>query len=265
MIYLKIIFLLIFNPLLHCYIDQCDWTSEYLCGDKCSPLDFTCLCGNETLVYGETSEFICCNHGTCYKDFNETVYCISGNKQKWSEKCDGLCRNEAQTGLETQPCDHDESCIVTVTACKGAQTCVSCSTPREINCADNYNYEECSQFAGSNFKNYECRPTDVDSSRRYFSCTNRLDRANSLFDSPPLLNVRKIKKARNFNDVLLYDRDYIYCGKYNFTYNDFDLVRSDFGGEDCMLANGESIPIRQLWYSLLSDFSFEWNYKLIDI
>ena len=61
---------------------------------------------------------------------------------------------------------------------------------------------------------------------------------------------------------MLFDEDYIYCGKYNFTYEDFNQVRQDHGYEDCDLADGRKLAIGKLWSDLLTDFSFKMTKKM---
>ena len=88
-----------------------------------------------------------------------------------------------------------------------------------------------------------------------------MDKREILFESPPNF-VKKTRNLTNYNTELLFDDDYIYCGKYNFTYEDFYQVRQDHGMEDCDLANGKRIKIDNLWQDLLKDFSFNMTNKM---
>ena len=135
-----------------------------------------------------------------------------------------------------------------------------CSKPNGINCTENHNFEGCKQLDDSNFKNYGCKNIYSHESN-YFECSNRMDKREILFESPPTF-VKKTRNLTNYNTELLFDDDYIYCGKYNFTYEDFYQVRQDHGMEDCDLANGKRIKIDNLWQDLLKDFSFNMTNKM---
>ena len=88
-----------------------------------------------------------------------------------------------------------------------------------------------------------------------------MDKKDILFESPPI-SVKKTRKSINYNTELLFDDNYIYCGKYNFTYEDFYQVRQDHGMEDCGLADGKRTPIHKLWKDLLIDFTFNMTRKM---
>ena len=77
--------------------------------------------------------------------------------------------------------------------------------------------------------------------------------------------MKETRSAPNYNTVLLFDDDYIYCGKYNFTYDDFYQLKEDHGTEDCDLADGSRVPIGELWYHLIKDFSFKMTKKMDDL
>ena len=119
----------------------------------------------------------------------------------------------------------------------------------------------CEQLTDSNFKNYGCERTS-DYGNVFFECPNRMDKKKVLFESPPISVKKATRNSINFNTELLFDDDYIYCGKYNFTYEDFYQVRQDHGMEDCDLANGKRIKIDNLWQDLLKDFSFNMTNKM---
>ena len=90
-----------------------------------------------------------------------------------------------------------------------------------------------------------------------------MDKREILFESPPTF-VKKTRNLTNYNTELLFDDDYIYCGKYNFTYEDFYQVRQDHGMEDCDLANGNK-SISVIFADLLRDFSFNMTKKMNDL
>ena len=98
----------------------------------------------------------------------------------------------------------------------------------------------------------------------YFICSNRNDKKKVLFESPPI-SVKKTRRPTNYNTELLFDNDYIYCGKYNFTYDNFFQIKQDHGTEDCDLADGGKVPIGKLWSDLILDFSFNMTKKMNDL
>ena len=46
-------------------LTECNWGSQYLCGDTCLGLPQTCFCGNEVLKFSDTWNQSCCNTGHC--------------------------------------------------------------------------------------------------------------------------------------------------------------------------------------------------------
>ena len=119
----------------------------------------------------------------------------------------------------------------------------------------------CEQLTDSNFKNYGCeRPSIYDNT--FFECSNRMDKKKVLFESPPISVKKATQNGINFNTELSFDDDYIYCGKYNFTYEDFNQVRQNHGTDNCYMADGRQITIGDLWASLLTDFSFNMTKKM---
>ena len=139
-----------------------------------------------------------------------------------------------------------------------------CAKPNGINCTENYTHEDCEQLRNTNFKNYGCKYNIDVYETDYFECSNRNDKKEVLFESSPI-SVKKSRKGMNYNTELLFDDDYIYCGKHNFTFKDFYQVRKDHGMEDCDLADGRKVPIGDLWSDLLKDFSFKMTKKMNDL
>ena len=119
----------------------------------------------------------------------------------------------------------------------------------------------CEQLRDSNFKNYGCDDISFDD-YNFFECPNRMDKKKVLFESPPISVKKATKNGINFNTELSFDDDYIYCGKYNFTYEDFNQVRQNHGTDNCYMADGRQITIGDLWASLLTDFSFNMTKKM---
>ena len=122
----------------------------------------------------------------------------------------------------------------------------------------------CEQLTDSNFKNYGCERTS-DYGNVFFECPNRMDKKEVLFESPPISGKKATKNSINFNTELLFDDDYIYCGKYNFTYEDFNQVRQNHGTDNCYMADGRQIAIEDIWGSLLTDFSFNMTKKMNEL
>ena len=138
-----------------------------------------------------------------------------------------------------------------------------CAKPNGFNCEENYGDEDCEQLNNTNFKNYGCKfiygyETD------YFQCANRMDKKDMLFGRPPI-SVKKIRKAIFYNTELLFDEFYIYCGKFNFTYEDFYQVRLEHGNEYCDLADGKRDTIQNIWSELILDFSFNMTKKMNEL
>ena len=74
--------------------------------------------------------------------------------------------------------------------------------------------------------------------------------------------MKKTRSSINYNTELLFNDDYIYCGIYNFTYDDFKKIQHDHGNEDCNLADGHRVHIGALFTDLLRDFSFNMTKKM---
>ena len=85
-----------------------------------------------------------------------------------------------------------------------------------------------------------------------------------MFKAPPVFKDKPVG-ATLFNDALNFDESFIYCGKLNFSYEDFYEVRNQYGQENCILKNQEKIRIQKLWAQLTTDFSFQWTQKINSI
>ena len=117
--------ILLLLHLSNCEKINCNWQSEYLCGDKCLKTNADCICGNETFAYWDTYYFNCCNNDgpTCFKHYNGDVSCRNGAKVSWREKCGGTCIETSDEGIPTLPCDDQIECYSTTYACNGAPLC----------------------------------------------------------------------------------------------------------------------------------------------
>ena len=85
-----------------------------------------------------------------------------------------------------------------------------------------------------------------------------------MFENPPV-SLKKTRSSINYNTELLFNDDYIYCGTYNFTYDNFSQIQQDHGNEDCNLADGHRVQIGALFTDLLRDFSFNMTKKMNDL
>ena len=107
----------------HCQRIDCDWSYEFLCGDKCVSQTNQCFCGGDIISYDDTLEYVCCNNGTCVKDMIDgSVHC-NGVKLTWRDPCNGLCKQEAFYGTATVSCENGRQCVREVSICKGSPRC----------------------------------------------------------------------------------------------------------------------------------------------
>ena len=130
-----------------------------------------------------------------------------------------------------------------------------CANPNAINCTQNWNKVDCGQLVNAKYKNFECKfdfSTELDN----FECSNRIDKKELLFKMAPVPS-EKTFQARNFNELLSFDQTYIYCGSFNFTFEDFYDTARKFAFEECILNDGTKIRLESLWANLATDFSFK--------
>ena len=136
-----------------------------------------------------------------------------------------------------------------------------CSQPKEnFRCKDNWNYEDCGQLKDTKYKNYGCKHVESEDFE-FFSCTNRMDKENVLFSKPPL-STKRSRKSKNYNLLLNFDENTIYCGKHNFTYAEFEHVYSKNPTDLCTLKEGKRISLEFLFLYLLNDYSFNMSTKM---
>ena len=108
---------------------KCQWLSEYLCGDKCLPVNSNCTCGNETITFDDSGWYTCCNARSCFYDtFDRNVKCLDGIKHNWGMACNNVCKQMAQYGFSTLSCDYvqdlvEDQCYMGVNACRGNREC----------------------------------------------------------------------------------------------------------------------------------------------
>ena len=92
-----------------------------------------------------------------------------------------------------------------------------------------------------------------------------MDKNESLFNRPPVPKQKTSNAAPFYNSILLYDESYIYCGKLNFSYEEFYDVTMQYGDESCEFRTGDTVAMINLWIDLKTDFSFEMTKKLNDL
>lgn len=107
---------------------ECEWLSEYLCGDKCVPVNSLCYCGKETIRFEDSSNDACCDSRSCFFDtFDRNVICKDRIKQYWGKPCNHVCNQMAQYGFSTLSCDYhednDDGCYMGVNMCRGTKDC----------------------------------------------------------------------------------------------------------------------------------------------
>ena len=107
-----------------CQRIECHWEDEYLCGDQCLGLGNAaiCICGNETMLFDDAMDYICCNEGSCTKDMDGNIKC-HGWKQDWRIPCNGICKQESYMGETTIPCTDQKQCVKPTTMCLGVPVC----------------------------------------------------------------------------------------------------------------------------------------------
>ena len=93
-----------------------------------------------------------------------------------------------------------------------------------------------------------------------------MDKSNIIFSKPPVSVPEMEMKAPNYNQILSYDDNNIFCNDHlTIPYEEFPHNYDLNDTVICDLKNGENITTQQLWLDLLSDFSFEKNRKLDEV
>ena len=250
---------------------QCNWLSEYLCGDTCIGLPATCFCGEDILAYSDSKNYSCCNTGPCSSANQALGAQCEGQKQHYLDTCHGSCPQTSYGGYITSPCDHaihgQPECYLQTRACRGVSLCEDksdlqhCSEPKD--CTKNSQHTNCGQVKDAKFENYGCKyiyGETVD----YFECTNRMDKAHSLFARSSIVPTKNLV-GDNFNELLLFDDDFIYCGHRNFSYEDFFDLQLAHPNELCQLEYNHSITLNRLWQRLIVDFPFKMSRRIEEL
>ena len=102
---------------------SCEWSTQYLCGDKC--VDKMCKCGENFLLPKYIATFVCCNKKPCL-GFDGFAWCKDAQIQRWEEKCNGIqpvCKQLSSFGYTTLPCDDNKNCYARILSCGGKAQC----------------------------------------------------------------------------------------------------------------------------------------------
>ena len=135
-----------------------------------------------------------------------------------------------------------------------------CNNSTAINCEVNHNHESCGTVDNAKFQNYGCKIKLYAETSDFFYCANRKDKSDILFGHPPV-PAKKAYQARNYNVELTFDSEIVYCQTHNFSYEEFGQVAVDNLQDQCHLKNG-SIPLIELLFDLMTDFTFKYSSKI---
>ena len=263
------IVLLLFEFTLMCYAKieriSCDWTSEFLCGDKCVAIKGgKCFCGYNELSIADAFEVFCCNPKSCIGN-NTQVYCENGKVQSMYSHCNDACKQTSVYGMDTFSCQNDR-CYLGTFACRGTQNCEDYSDlaqcTQKVDCEQQTDgvFQSCGEVPGAKYQNYACKHR-ASSTFEYFECLNRLDKIDTLFQRPIII-AKKHRESVNYNKNLQYDGNYVQCGSRNISFDQLPYVIGQNLQEPCQLKNGQSVTLEAL-YDLLTQFSFEQSTELM--
>ena len=102
---------------------ECDWATQFLCGDQCLSIGKTCHCGNYNFAYKHALSYYCCQKpNTSCKIWNGDIAC-QGQVLSLNKPCNGSCRQDAQVGYTMLPCDDQNECYLGIIACGGKPQC----------------------------------------------------------------------------------------------------------------------------------------------
>ena len=255
-------------------------STEYLCGDKCvSYQGGKCFCGEHALDIETTFSSYCCNTKPCTKhheDFGNSskilhhgsagdVFCEGGKIQSVYTHCNNSCKQTAAHGVDLLSCN-DHRCYLGILACRGTMNCQDSSDlaqcTKEINCEEETDgaFQSCGQVPGATYQNSGCKNPES-STLAYFDCMNRMDKIETLF-TRPIAFAKKKREVTNYNVLLEYDDEFVYCGSRNISFAQLSYVTAKSPNEPCQLKSGNSLPLERL-YELLTHFSFEKSTELM--
>ena len=256
---------------LGCLCINCQFYSEYICGNVCLDQGSMCHCGNVTGSYQYFDGDHCCingNEDACYKSKNGDVFCEDGTKQLWNEVCNDHCLPMATWGYDTIKCQRRNDCFLGVTMCRGQDFCdndfsICSNKSAALDCGSQWVYEDCGLLENAKWVNYGCKHANHDVfAHDHFECANRMDKMDVIFKNPPVHLTPAWATAINYNQVLEFNETHIICGTHDFRYEDFYEVQLQYGKAKCELKDGRKVQLKGLWGDLTLDFSFEKSYKM---
>ena len=255
---------------------SCKWDTEFLCGDKCVSIEGgACICGNQRLGIKHAMNSFCCSNKPCTQS-NGTVVCEDAKTKRNFQDCHGICQQTAVYGMDTTSCGNgynriygtdDRKCYIGILACRGTGNCLDDDSDL-AQCAEQLNCEEqsdgafklCAQVPGAMYQNYGCKSPSSQTST-YFDCVNRMDKVDILFERP-MVAAKNKREGMNFNTLLEYDDEFVFCGARNVSYEQLLDAIYKYPEEPCQLKNNKSVPLKRL-YRLLTQFSFEQSTKIL--
>ena len=120
-----VVFLISLNFVV-CSRIECNWGSQFLCGDQCLSNRKTCHCGNGNFSLNQYQAWdnYCCQkpNTSCAKMWNGDIEC-QGQVLSLNKPCNGSCRQDAQVGYTMLPCDDQNECYLGILACRGKPQC----------------------------------------------------------------------------------------------------------------------------------------------
>ena len=198
---------------------------------------------------------------------NGDVYCEDGKVQRFDTPCNNSCKQNAKYGLDTLSCPSDHRCYRGVYACRGKARCKDESDlaqcTKGINCEEQSDglYQSCGQVPGATYQNSGCK-TIYSSTYAMFFCVNRMDKVDTLFKRP-IDFAKKKREVTNYNVLLEYDDEFVYCGSRNISFDQLVAVTEKSPYEPCQLKSGNTVPLGKLSEAILRQFSFEKSTELM--
>ena len=103
---------------------ECNWASQFLCGDECLGLQNTCRCGKYKFGLKYANSYYCCQepNTSCRRAWNGDIQC-QGEALWWNKPCNGTCIQNARYGYTMLPCADQEECYLGIEACQGTPKC----------------------------------------------------------------------------------------------------------------------------------------------
>ena len=102
---------------------ECDWATEFLCGDKCLGISERCGCGEHIFDSNHGHSVYCCQepNTSCRKAWYG-IDC-KGQVLYKHHPCHGSCKQKARNGYTMLPCADQKECYEGIFACNGKPQC----------------------------------------------------------------------------------------------------------------------------------------------